>query len=82
MASRFRNLLAGFFERSSREQHLERYVLREHGGGRRLDEILEDRYVLNRTTEAERARLLDRPEIVAAVGRQAVEDLKPGAAAT
>jgi hypothetical protein len=81
MGSRFRNALAGFFARSSREQHLERYVVREHARGRRLDEILDDPYVRNRTSEAERARLLDRPEIVAAVGRQAVEELRAAAAA-
>jgi hypothetical protein len=45
-------------------------VLREHARGRRLDEILEDPYIRNRTTIAERARLLDRPEVVAALGRQ------------
>jgi hypothetical protein len=30
--------------------------------------VLEDPYVKNRATPAERARLLDRPEVVAAVG--------------
>ena len=69
MAVRFRNLFAGFFGRSRREQYLEQYVLREHARGRSLDEILDDPYLRNRTTEAERARLLDRPEIVAAVRR-------------
>ena len=82
MTGRFRNALAGFFTRSSSEQHLERYVVREHARGRRLDEILADPYVRNRTTEAERARLLDRPEVVAAVGKQAVEELRAGAAAS
>jgi hypothetical protein len=68
---RLRDLVAGFFGRSRREQYLEHYVLREHARGRSLDEILDDNYIRNRTTEAERARLLDRPEIVAAVGRRA-----------
>jgi hypothetical protein len=67
---RFRNPFAGFFVRSRREQYLERYVLREHARGGRLDEILEDPYIRNRTTDTQRARLLDRPEIVAALGRQ------------
>jgi hypothetical protein len=73
---RLRNLLAALFGRSRREQYLEQYVLREHARGRRLAEVLNDRYVQNRTTTEERSRLLDRPEIVAAVGRQAVEELK------
>jgi hypothetical protein len=65
-----RNPLAILFGRSRREHYLEQYVLREHGRGRRLEEIMDDPFIRNRTTEAERARLLDRPEIVAAVGRQ------------
>lgn len=76
MLSRFRNPLATLFGRSRREQYLEQYVLREHARGRRLDEILNDHYVRNRTTDAERARLLDSPEIVAAVGRHSVDELK------
>lgn len=71
---RFRNLFATFFGRSRREDYLARYVVREHSRGRRLDEILEDPYIRNRTTTAERARLLDRPEVVAALGRQAESD--------
>ena len=47
------------------------YVIREHDRGRPLAEILEDRYVLNRLESPEqRARLLDRPEIVQAVGER------------
>ena len=45
------------------------YVIREHDRGRALREILEDKYVVNRLRSPEqRARLLDRPEIVHAVG--------------
>jgi hypothetical protein len=69
---RLRDLVAVLFPGTRREQYLERYVLREHARGRALDEILNDPYVRNRSTEAERARLLDRPEIVRALGRQAV----------
>jgi hypothetical protein len=69
MRARFRNPLAALFTRSRREQYLEQYVLREHARGRRLDEILNGPYVRNRATDAERARLLDRPEIVAAMRR-------------
>jgi hypothetical protein len=76
MPTRFLNPLALLFGRPRREMYLEQYVLREHKRGRRLDEILNDPYIRNRTTDAERARLLDRPEIVAAVGRQMIEELK------
>jgi len=70
MASRLREFFAGLFGRTRREQYLEQYVLREHARGRSFEEILNDRFVQNRTSEAERARLLDRPNIVAALGRQ------------
>ena len=69
MANRFRNLFASFLGRTRREQYLEQYVVREHARGRSLDEILNDPYIRNRTTDVERARLFDRPEIVAAVRR-------------
>jgi hypothetical protein len=76
MPIRFRDPFAFAFGRSRREQYLEQYVLREHDRGRPLEEILSDRYIQNRTTDAQRARLLDRPEIVAAIGRRMVEDVK------
>jgi hypothetical protein len=69
MSNRLRNFFAAFAGRSRRELYLEQYVVREHARGRSLDEILDDPYVRNRTTDAERARLLDRPEVVAAVRR-------------
>jgi hypothetical protein len=59
--------------RSTREERLGAYVLREHARGRSLTEILDDPYVRNRTTPQERARLLDRPEIIHALGEGTVE---------
>jgi hypothetical protein len=76
---RLRSPFAFLFGRSRREQYLEHYVLREHARGRRLDEILDDSYIRNRTTEAERARLLDHPEIVAGVGRNTVDEVRGAA---
>lgn len=64
------SVLAAFFVRSRRDQYVEQYILREHGRGRRLEEILADPYVRNRTSDAERARLLERPELVAALRAQ------------
>jgi hypothetical protein len=51
---------------------LAQYVIREHQRGRSLDEILEDRYLVNRTTPHQRARLLDQPEVVRALGEDTV----------
>jgi hypothetical protein len=52
----------------SKEEALAAYVLREHKLGRSLDEILEDPYPKNRASEEQRLRLLERPEVIRAVG--------------
>ena len=73
----FRNLFSFLFQRSSAEERVAAYVIREHDRGRDLAEILEDRYVQNRLpTPQQRARLLDRPEILQAVGADATEGAK------
>jgi hypothetical protein len=72
----FRNPFTFLFQRSSTEEHLVQYVIREHQRGRSLNEILEDRYLINRTTPSQRARLLDRPELIEAVGRGVTESAK------
>ncbi len=71
-----RNPFAFLFVRSRREEYLSHYVLREHARGRSLQDVLGDPYVRNRSTPEERARLLERPEIVAAIGDRAVADLR------
>ncbi len=68
----FRDLFSFLFQRSSAEEHVARYVIREHERGRSLEEIMSDRYLINRTTESQRQRLLDRPEVVEALGRDTV----------
>jgi hypothetical protein len=74
----FANLLRSpfsfLFARSSSEDRVAAYVIREHGRGRNLSEILEDRYVQNRLTPQQRLRLLDRPELIQALGDETVED--------
>jgi hypothetical protein len=52
----------------SKEEALAAYVVREHRLGRSLDEILDDPYLKNRATEEQRLRLLERPEVIRAVG--------------
>ncbi len=44
------------------------YVVREHRSGRPLEEILEDPYLKNRATDEQRLRLLERPDVIRAVG--------------
>jgi hypothetical protein len=72
----FRNPFAAFFTASRHEQHLTLYILREIRRGRPLSDVLADPYVVNRTTEEQRKRLLDRPELVEAIGEEAIADLK------
>ncbi|HEU5476273.1 MAG TPA: hypothetical protein VFU64_00395 [Gaiellaceae bacterium] len=77
---RFANPFKALFGTNRREQYVERYVLREHRKGRPLAEILEDPYVRAWSTQEELARLLERPHIVAAVGDQAIADLRAAVA--
>jgi hypothetical protein len=76
-----RNPFKSLFGKTRREQYVERYVLREHGKGRAFAEIFEDPYVRAWSTPDERARLLERPDIVAAVGANAIAGLQAALAA-
>ena len=69
----FRNPFSFLFARSSQEERLAAYVIREHERGRSLNEIMEDRYVLNRSTPQQRARILARPEVIRALGEETVD---------
>ena len=74
--------MAGFFSRlfgkgekreearasMSKEDSLAAYVIREHRDDRSLEEILNDPYLKNRATEEQRLRLLERPDVIRAVG--------------
>jgi hypothetical protein len=74
--------VAGFFSRlfgkgekreesrasMSKEDSLAAYVIREHREGRSLEDILNDAYLKNRATEEQRLRLLERPDVIRAVG--------------
>jgi len=64
------------FARSSHEERVAAYVVREHALGRSLDEILADRYVQNRLTPLEQLRLLDRPEVIRALGDDMIAEAK------
>jgi hypothetical protein len=72
----FKNLFSFLFQRSSAEERIAQYVIREHNRGRALDEILQDRYVQNRLSPAQQKRLLDRPEIMQAMSRDVIEGAK------
>jgi len=74
----FRDLFSFLFQRSSAEERVAAYVIREHDRGRDLAQILEDRYVQNRLTPDQRSRLLDRPEVIKALGDDTVAGARNG----
>lgn len=53
---------------SSKEEALAAYIVREHRLGRSIEEILDDPYLKNRASEEQRRRLLERPEVINAIG--------------
>jgi hypothetical protein len=68
----FRNPFSFLFARSQKEDMIAQYVIREHHRGRSLSEILEDNYVKNRCSPEQVDRLLDRPEVIHALGEDVV----------
>jgi hypothetical protein len=74
--SGFKNMFSFLFSRGSAEEHVARYVVREHERGRSLSETLEDKYVQNRLTPEQQRRLLDRPEILEAFSHDVLESAK------
>ena len=72
LSSVLRNPFSFLFARSSQEERVAAYVIREHERGRALQEILDDPYVRNRLSPAQQARLLDRPDIIRSVGQDTV----------
>jgi hypothetical protein len=73
LASLLRSPFSFLFSGTSAEDRVAAYVIREHSRGRGLAEILQDRYVQNRLDPQQQRRLLDRPEVVHALGDEAVE---------
>ena len=63
-----RSPFAFLFARKRSEEQVAVYITREHKRGRDLADILDDPYVRNRCSEQEVARILERPELVHALG--------------
>ena len=72
LTSALKSPFSFLFPGSAKEDRVATYVIREHAKGRSLNEILEDHYVDNRLTPQQKARLLDRSDIVQAIGADTV----------
>lgn len=58
------------------EERVVEYVIREVRGGRQLSEALHDPYVKNRLSEERLAKVLENPEVFAALEEQIAESFK------
>jgi len=81
LVSGFKNMFSFLFSRGSAEEHVARYVIREHDRGRALHAILDDKYVQNRLTPEQQRRLLDRPEIIESFSGDMLESAKASVSA-
>ena len=73
LSSFLRNPFSFLFATTKKEERIVQYVIREHDHGRSLHEILDDPFVRNRCTNEEVGRLLERPELIHALGKDIVE---------
>jgi hypothetical protein len=75
-----RDALAGAFSflrsGSQTEERIAQYVIREHHRGRPLSEILEDHYVTNRLSPDQVRRLLERSDVIHAVGEDTISSMR------
>ena len=76
IARSLRGLFSFLGAQSTQEERVVAYVIREHDRGRSLTDILDDPYVRNRCSPQEIARLLDRPELLKAIGDDMAEAAK------
>ena len=71
-----REAVAGAFSflgsHSQKEERIAQYVIREHHRGRSLAEIIGDHYVTNRLSPEQIRRLLERHDVIHAVGEDTV----------
>jgi hypothetical protein len=63
-------------DRGAQHKRLIEYVVRQVKAKRSLADVLEDPYVVNRSTPLERRALLEEPEIVDAVSDDVLESLR------
>jgi hypothetical protein len=77
LADTIRSAFSFLSSRNRNEERMAQYVIREHHRGRALNDILDDPYVTNRLSPEQIRRLLDRPDIVHAVGEDLTASQRP-----
>ena len=76
VGSFLRNPFSFLFAKTGAEERVAEYVIREHHAGRALDAILEDHYVVNRLGPRQIARLLEREDVIRAIGQDVADSAK------
>ncbi|HEV2591385.1 MAG TPA: hypothetical protein VGU02_05770 [Gaiellaceae bacterium] len=76
LSDSLRGMFGFLFTRSRAEGAVAEFVVREHHRGRSLTEILADPYVTNRCSREQIDRLLDRPEVVHAIGEDMISSAR------
>ncbi len=74
LTSFLRNPFSFLFASKSGEERVAVYIVREHKRGRSLSDVLDDPFVRNRCSEREIARVLERPEVIHALGDDIVAE--------
>ena len=77
LAALFRNPFSFLSARSTAEDRVAAYLIREHERGRSLSEILGDPYVKNHLTPNQIDRVLERPELIRALGDDVAKRAEP-----
>jgi hypothetical protein len=77
LSNLFRNPFSFMGSRSQDEERMAAYIIREHGRGRSLEEILEDPYIRNRASGQVLGRVLERPEVIHSIGEDVVRSVEP-----
>ena len=67
------SLFSFLFAKTSKEERIAAYIIREHDRGKTIDDILDDPYIRNRMTVQEVGRVLERPDVLRAIGNDMVE---------
>ena len=72
----FRGIFSFIGSSSSNQDRVAAYLIREHDRGRSITDILDDPYVRNRCSPNEIQRVLDRPDVLKAIGDDMAEAAK------